>query len=62
MFLRAKKLGEYLPQNVKDVAVTLAEKGFACFIVGGAYYEKEAGEKRRLLEPYIKAYRKQLKS
>ncbi|GBR76319.1 hypothetical protein NO2_0887 [Candidatus Termititenax persephonae] len=36
MFLRAKKLGEFLPTNVKDIAATLAEKGFACFVVGGA--------------------------
>ncbi|MDR1453407.1 MAG: CCA tRNA nucleotidyltransferase [Candidatus Margulisbacteria bacterium] len=36
MFLKAKKLGEYLPQNVKDLAAVLAEKDFACFVVGGA--------------------------
>jgi tRNA nucleotidyltransferase/poly(A) polymerase len=36
MLLRAKKLGEYLPQNIKDLAAVLAEKDFACFVVGGA--------------------------
>jgi hypothetical protein len=36
MLLRAKKLGEFLPQTVKDLAAVLAEKNFACFVVGGA--------------------------
>ena len=35
--------------------------GYACFIVGGTYYEKETGEKRQILEPFIKAYREQLR-
>ncbi|MDR3139186.1 MAG: carbohydrate kinase family protein [Treponema sp.] len=34
--------------------------GFACFTIGGAFYEKHPGEKRGLLAPYIEAYRKQL--
>ena len=34
--------------------------GFACFTVGGAYNESEPGEKRKLLEPYVDAYRRQL--
>jgi sugar/nucleoside kinase (ribokinase family) len=34
--------------------------GFACFTIGGTFYEKYPGEKRRLLAPYIEAYRKQL--
>ncbi|MDR2432026.1 MAG: CCA tRNA nucleotidyltransferase, partial [Candidatus Margulisbacteria bacterium] len=36
MLLKAKKLGEFLPQTVKDLAAVLAEKNFACFVVGGA--------------------------
>jgi sugar/nucleoside kinase (ribokinase family) len=47
--------------DLREICIpAVAAGGFACFIVGGAYYEKETGEKRRLLEPYIKAYRKQL--
>ena len=34
--------------------------GFACFTIGGAFYEKYPGEKRALLAPYIEAYRNQL--
>jgi sugar/nucleoside kinase (ribokinase family) len=34
--------------------------GFACFTMGGTYYETHAGEKREKLEPYIRAYREQL--
>lgn len=36
MLIRAKKLGEYLPQTVKDLAAVLTEQGFVCFVVGGA--------------------------
>ena len=47
--------------DLREICVpAVAAGGFACFIVGGTYYEKERGEKRRLLEPYIQAYRKQL--
>jgi sugar/nucleoside kinase (ribokinase family) len=34
--------------------------GFACFTLGGTFYESRPGEKRELLAPYIAAYRKQL--
>jgi sugar/nucleoside kinase (ribokinase family) len=34
--------------------------GFACFTIGGAFYERYPGEKRTLLAPYIEAYRNQL--
>jgi sugar/nucleoside kinase (ribokinase family) len=37
-----------------------ASGGFTCFYLGGTWYEKTAGEKRRLLAPYIAAYRKQI--
>ena len=47
--------------DLREICIpAVAAGGYACFIVGGAYYEKESGEKRRLLEPYIGAYRKQL--
>jgi sugar/nucleoside kinase (ribokinase family) len=31
--------------------------GFACFYMGGTYYEKELGEKLKKMEPYLKAYK-----
>jgi sugar/nucleoside kinase (ribokinase family) len=31
--------------------------GFACFTLGGVFYEKQPGEKRGLLAPFIKEYR-----
>lgn len=34
--------------------------GFSCFTMGGTFYEKRPGEKQERLEPYIKAYRKQI--
>ncbi len=37
-----------------------ASGGFACFYVGGTYYETQAGEKRRRLMPYVDAYRREL--
>jgi sugar/nucleoside kinase (ribokinase family) len=47
--------------DLREICIpAVAAGGFCCFTVGGAYYEKERGEKRRLLEPYIHAYRSQL--
>ena len=47
--------------DLREICIpAVAAGGFACFIVGGTYYEKEKGEKQRLLEPYINAYREQL--
>ncbi|MDR2069734.1 MAG: carbohydrate kinase family protein [Spirochaetaceae bacterium] len=34
--------------------------GFACFTVGGTYYESYPGEKQKKIEPYIRAYGKHL--
>jgi sugar/nucleoside kinase (ribokinase family) len=33
--------------------------GFACFTLGGTFYESRPGEKRELLAPYLDEYRKQ---
>lgn len=38
----------------------VASGGFACFTVGGTYYEERPGEKRERLLPYVDAYRRQL--
>lgn len=34
--------------------------GFACFYLGGTYFEDNPGEKRSKIEPYYDAYRKQI--
>ena len=34
--------------------------GFACFYLGGTYFEEKTGEKRAKMEPYYEAYRKQI--
>jgi sugar/nucleoside kinase (ribokinase family) len=34
--------------------------GFACFYLGGTYFEEETGEKRVKMEPYYEAYRRQI--
>jgi sugar/nucleoside kinase (ribokinase family) len=48
--------------DLREICIpAVAAGGYACFIVGGTYYEMEIGEKRRLLEPYVKAYKEQLK-
>ena len=49
--------------DLREICIpAVAAGGFACFFVGGTYYEEETGEKARRLEPYIKAYRKQLEN
>ncbi|MDR2054159.1 MAG: carbohydrate kinase family protein [Treponema sp.] len=42
------------------VVMGIVSGGFACFTVGGTWYESRAGEKRSLLEPYLAAYRGQI--
>ena len=34
--------------------------GFACFYVGGTWFEKHPGEKRELIQPYYEYYKKQI--
>jgi sugar/nucleoside kinase (ribokinase family) len=36
--------------------------GFACFYMGGTYFEEKPGEKRAKMEPYYDAYTKQITS
>ncbi|MFP3088807.1 carbohydrate kinase family protein [Treponema sp. TIM-1] len=59
----AEQLGS-LPRGSLDLREAcipaVAAGGFACFTVGGTYYESHPGEKQKRLESYIKAYRKQL--
>jgi sugar/nucleoside kinase (ribokinase family) len=47
--------------DLRECAVNgIAAGGFACFTMGGTFYETYSGEKREKLAPYIAAYRKQL--
>ncbi|MBA7571074.1 Ribokinase [subsurface metagenome] len=34
--------------------------GYACFYIGGTYFEKYQGEKRKLMTPYYERYKKQI--
>ncbi len=36
MLIRARKLNQYLPQELKELAVIFFERGFVCYLVGGA--------------------------
>jgi sugar/nucleoside kinase (ribokinase family) len=38
----------------------IAAGGYACFTLGGVFYEKRPGEKRELLVPFIEAYKKEV--
>lgn len=38
----------------------VASGGFACFYIGGTYFESIAGEKRRKVEEFLKDYHKQM--
>jgi sugar/nucleoside kinase (ribokinase family) len=40
-------------------AWAIASGGFACFTIGGTYYETRRGEKRDRIKPYLAAYRQQ---
>lgn len=46
--------------DLKDAcAWAVASGAFTCFITGGTYYEKQPGEKRKLILPYLDSYRRQ---
>jgi sugar/nucleoside kinase (ribokinase family) len=45
--------------DLRDICVPgIAAGGYACFTLGGVFYEKKPGEKRELLAPFIDAYKK----
>ena len=47
--------------NLREICLPgIVAGGYACFTLGGVYYETRPGEKRALLEPFIAAYRNQL--
>jgi sugar/nucleoside kinase (ribokinase family) len=44
--------------DLREICVPgIVAGGYACFTLGGVFYEKYPGEKRALLEPFIEAYR-----
>ncbi|MDR0599984.1 MAG: carbohydrate kinase family protein [Treponema sp.] len=46
--------------DLREICVPgIVAGGFACFTLGGVFYEEERGEKRRLLAPFIEAYRRE---
>lgn len=47
------------PDIVEACSRGVVSGGFACFYLGGTYFESEAGEKKAKIEPYYDAYRKQ---
>jgi sugar/nucleoside kinase (ribokinase family) len=60
----AEQLDASVPRGKIDLRectiLGTAAGGFACFTIGGTFYETHPGEKRERLAPYVRAYRKQL--
>ena len=47
--------------NLREICIPgIVSGGYACFTLGGVFYEKRPGEKRALLEPFIAEYRNEL--
>ncbi|MDR0403782.1 MAG: carbohydrate kinase family protein [Treponema sp.] len=47
--------------DLREICVPgIAAGGFACFTLGGVFYEKWPGEKRELLAPFIEAYKREV--
>jgi sugar/nucleoside kinase (ribokinase family) len=58
----AEQLEECGPENLnlQEACVSgIAAGGFACFTIGGVFYETRPGEKVELLKPFIETYRKE---
>jgi sugar/nucleoside kinase (ribokinase family) len=52
--------GESHPDIVEACSRGVVSGGFACFYLGGTYFEEAAGEKKTKMEPYYEAYRRQI--
>jgi sugar/nucleoside kinase (ribokinase family) len=48
------------PDIIEACSQGVVSGGFACFYLGGTYFEEATGEKRAKMEPYYEAYRKQI--
>jgi sugar/nucleoside kinase (ribokinase family) len=59
----AEQLSQAAPGklDVREVCIPgVVAGGYACFTLGGVFYEKQPGEKRELLAPFIEEYKKEL--
>jgi sugar/nucleoside kinase (ribokinase family) len=54
------KAGIIHPDLEESCCLGVVSGGFACFYLGGTYFEERTGEKRDKIEPYYEAYRKQI--
>jgi sugar/nucleoside kinase (ribokinase family) len=52
--------GEIHPDIAEACSLGVVSGGFACFYLGGTYFEAETGEKKAKMEPYYDAYRRQV--
>lgn len=55
-----KRNGAIHPDITEACSRGIVSGGFACFYLGGTYFEEETGEKRGKIEPYYEAYKKQI--
>jgi len=54
----AERLGSGAQADLRETCIpAVVAGGFACFTLGGVFYERRAGEKRELLAPYLASYR-----
>jgi len=54
------RTGSKHPDITEACSLGVVSGGFACFYLGGTYFEEKPGEKRAKIEPYYNAYRKQI--
>jgi sugar/nucleoside kinase (ribokinase family) len=48
------------PLDLREICVPgIVAGGYACFSLGGVFFEKRPGEKRELLKPFIEEYKKE---
>jgi sugar/nucleoside kinase (ribokinase family) len=48
--------------DLREICIPgIAAGGYACFTLGGVFYEKRPGEKRELLVPFIEAYKNEVR-
>jgi sugar/nucleoside kinase (ribokinase family) len=52
--------GAIHPDIIEACSRGVVSGGFACFYLGGTYFEEKSGEKRAKIEPYYDAYRRQI--
>ncbi|MDR1175636.1 MAG: PfkB family carbohydrate kinase [Treponema sp.] len=47
--------------DLREICIPgIAAGGYACFTLGGVFYEKRPGEKRELLAPFVEAYKREV--